>query len=850
MKIKFAGDLARRFGPEHTIYVKTPNQAIRALCQLLPGFRTFLTGAHEQGIFFQILTPHHDKGITYEDLEFGCGEFTLVPIITGRLFGLGKAGGFLAILVGIALVAFAMSGFGLAAATIKASTFLTGLQSATISLGFGLIFTGAASLFAPGVPTGDSDLNSARGPDEAIVTGGENTTNGKPVPLVYGSFLVKGIPTISSNIKDNTGYWMGLLSEGTIGGISDIYLNGQNANGSNSGVERIESTNGNQTSKAISIVSSAGFNIPVSQSLNAQGGKYEDEDNNDPNMVIQRSFNNPDADTLVVRLAIGPVFQSKTVTTFGKNGKQTFNYREYTEDDDSNGADNPTQIEVRVLANGTLVATQRETYERILYITNEKFTFNVEGLARPITVAVERVDRQGPREPNNVTGKNSSRNYTWTKGVVTFISCDVTYNERLIYPKSALLAIKFREGELTRIPSVSAQVSGILVPQVSTNLNISYGASRNPAYVLLDLLTNPLYGAGFREFTVDGIVISQAGIRFSDIDLASFRKAANYCIAHSIHFDAHIKGDTDALQLFRAVAATFQAQLVYAGGFVTLVVDDQIADEGDIRLFSPANTIAEDEGGPHFSYEGTSKSSRSTAAEVSFVDASNFYESGHVLVEDYGAIDRYGYNLTKIRALGCTSRQQAERMGRYTVATNTLNTETVTFKAGPEAATLLPGDVVLVLDKLKTGVESGGRIISATTTSITTDRTLTSATYSTGNWFVYHYGSSGVTQKRAISSVSGSTITISGSFDSLPSSMGLWAIVNEDAVRQKPLYRVQTLKENGDGSFQVIAILYNHQKYSYINNSGSINMAAYSVPSSAKRAQSVDRNTITLTIRG
>jgi len=240
-------------------------------------------------------------------------------------------------------------------------------------------------------------------------------------------------------------------------------------------------------------------------------------------------------------------------------------------------------------------------------------------------------------------------------------------------------------------------------------------------------------------------------------------------------FDAHIKGDTDALQLFRAVAATFQAQIVYAGGFVTLVVDDQIADEGDIRLFSPANTIAEDEGGPHFSYEGTSKSSRSTAAEVSFVDSSNFYETGHVLVEDYAAIDRYGYNITKIRALGCTSRQQAERMGRYTVATNTLNTETVTFKAGPEAATLLPGDVVLVLDKLKTGVESGGRIISATTTSITTDRTLTSATYSTGNWFIYHYGSSGVTQKRAISSVSGSVITISGSFSSLPSSMGLWA---------------------------------------------------------------------------
>ena len=158
MQIKFAGEIGRRFGASHEFAVKTPNEAIRVLCQLVPGFRSFLTSAHERGIFFQIITSNQEDGITYDDLGLGCQSFTLVPVITGNFFGLfgGGGGGFLQILAGIALVAFAMTGFGFVTFG-GVGTLSAGIQSATMALGIGLLFTGVASLFAPGVPTNKTE---------------------------------------------------------------------------------------------------------------------------------------------------------------------------------------------------------------------------------------------------------------------------------------------------------------------------------------------------------------------------------------------------------------------------------------------------------------------------------------------------------------------------------------------------------------------------------------------------------------------------------------------------------------------------------------------------------------------
>ena len=147
MDIKLEGVAGKRFGRNHKLAVSNPKEAIRALCQLIPGFREFLTSAHELGIFFQIITSHSSNN-SYEELGLGCSSFSLVPVITGAM-GLFKNIGL--ILVGVLLVALSMGVLGVTFSA-TAGTISAGLQTAIMSLGFALIFTGIAGLFAPGAP--------------------------------------------------------------------------------------------------------------------------------------------------------------------------------------------------------------------------------------------------------------------------------------------------------------------------------------------------------------------------------------------------------------------------------------------------------------------------------------------------------------------------------------------------------------------------------------------------------------------------------------------------------------------------------------------------------------------------
>ena len=865
MKIRLEGVAGKRFGYEHKLNVRTPNEAIKALCHLLPGFRAFLTSAHEFGIYFQLLTSNNSIG--YDHLAFGTSEMTLVPVITGSFFG----NPFFKILLGIALVAFAMTGFG----TVAAGSFMAGVQSATMSLGFGLVFTGIAGLFAPGVPEA-SRKDEGLPADQAITNAASATAaDGTPVPVVYGETLVTRMPVVSSYIQDGAdfdepeGFWMGVVSEGEIEGFAgsqddNLFFNGLKA--SAAGVKDIQFTDGTQTSSsALDLLQNQGFHLRVGARFPIAGGSYEDRlsESVSPNTTEIRSINNPYADKIRVRVAEGAFYQTKTRSVVS-NGKTTSSFREYTDTDDSGGADNPLRYTVTAFANG--VEFYQKEFPKRTFIEKDESTpdpddtkeeirmvnkvlsnevavheIPITGRQHPISVKIERIDRGEPRGPKVKKGGNSSTQFGWVKGDITWLSMEVLWNEKLVYPFTSMLACSFPAGATTSLPAITAKIRGRKVPVVGRNLSINYEYSRNPACVVLDLLTNTRYGAGQRTFTTNAPlsqVVHQPGIRlellndgsvsYTDVDLASFYKAQQYCDKHNITFDATIAGDADTLELLRSITSTFQGQLIYIGGAITVVIDDQVKDNQieEYRLFTEANVIQETSSesieAPCFIYEGTSRKARSTAVQVSYIDSSNFYKETKVLVEDREAMQKYGYNLKKIRALGCTDRNLAKRLGRYTLATNIRSTETVAFKVGPEGAMLLPGDVCIIGDPLKTRIESGGRIISAIPGQLLVDRELTSNnSYGSGDWKLYTYTNAGVAQKNTVSSVTGSSINIQGSFSSLPSSNMMWILVNEgstnNSANQFNRYRVQKISEDVDGTFSIIGIKYDHAKYDYVN---------------------------------
>ena len=826
MKITLEGVAGKRFGREHHLSVRNPNEALRALCQLIPGFREFLTSAHEFGIFFQVVTNNNNE-VNYEGLGLGCKSFSLVPVITGALnFSFRNIG---LVLVGVLLVAVSMGAFGItygAAGTISA-----GLKTAAFSLGVALIFTGIAGLFAPGVPEEGKQEGSES--DDAVFRGGSGTASqGTPIPLLYGEFLCQNMPIISSYVDGTKGHLLHIVSEGEIEGLAtgsfskDIYLNGlQSASSSASSVAL---TTGNQTSKVITGIDSAGFHLAVGQTLQFTG-------NSDPNPQIIRSFNQPDADRLSIRILRGPSYQIRNKSP-KSGGSASTSYRNYDKTADGFKATNFLTWNIRVVdANGGVIKDETVQDRGVLKarkIYDGLQDIDITGRAQPIAITLTRLDKDEVPDPLNYEGGANNYSHQWVKGDVQFVAADVMWDEKLVYPRSALLGMEFNVGEFSSMPTVQGLFKGIKVPTLDSNLKISYAFSKNPAYILLDLLTNPRYGCGGRVYTPFGpgnpAPVSQPGINIEDIDLASFLVAANYCDANHIEFNGYINRKSDALDLIRSVASTFQGSLIYAGGYTSLIIDKrlELVDEAQFRLYSEANTIQEtDDSGevtePCFTYEGTAKKARTTAVEVSYVEPNEFYIERKESIEDRNAIDRFGYNQKTVRALGCTSRQQARRLGRYILGSNQLNTETVTFKVSTEGAMVIPGDICLIADPLKTRMSGGGRILFASQNQLVTDRVLTNVP--TSNLYLYTYGSTGIAQRNEVSSVSGSTISINGTFSQIPTTMQMWILATNNDRDTFRRYRIQSVKENDNGTYEIIGILYADRKFDYVETEDDLN---------------------------
>lgn len=860
MEITLEGVVGKRFGRKHHLDVRNPNEAIRSLCQLIPGFREYLTSAHEHGIFFQIKTEHNSS-TNYDDLGLGCEVFTLVPVITGALnFNARNIG---LIVIGLILIALAMPGFIItygAAGTISAA-----VQTAVMSLGFALVFTGIAGLFGPGLPTdGKAEGSEA---NEAIFSGGAPTANaGSCIPLLYGEFLATNMPIVSSYIDNNKGNLLTIISEGPIEGMpngsnTDLYFNGLQVGSSS--VSNIQFTDGTQSTKVIDVVKSAGFHLGVNATL-------QKSETGDPNPQIIRSFNQVDGDTLSVRILRGPSYQVRQSSSNEGGAPQT-KYRRY-DDTPHDSVDLPSEgnqylrWNLRVIDNDGDIIYNKQVSDRGPLKAVKLFTpipeIDISNASPPISIQLTRLDKGDIPDPESHRGGANTYSFTWVKGDVQFVSADITWSEKLVYPSTALLGVQFEAGEFTQMPKVQGLFRGIKVPTLNRSLKVSYAWSDNPAYVLLDLLTNPRYGLGRREYTTTGpdpVDRVSPGISIQDIDLASFKVAADYCNERvgngkRFTFNGYINRDSDALDIIRSVASSFNASLIYAGGFLTLILDREIqsSDVTGYRLYSEANTIQElDDNGevsePCFTYEGTGRKARTTAIQVSFINPNQFYTENKEVVEDAEAIERYGFNQQSVRALGCTNREQARRLGRYILASNTLCTETVSFKVGTEGAMLLPGDICLIADPLKTRITSGGRIKSASASRLITDRSIT-ATTSTGDWYLYTYGNTGIAQRNRVSSHRGDTINIEGTFSSVPTSSQMWVLVNESNENKFRRYRVQSVKEEANGTYLVIGILYTDRKFDFIET-GSLDYGRSSRTYYKSRNPAISKQSISFGIR-
>ncbi|CTZ36209.1 tail protein (partial) of prophage CP-933X [Escherichia coli] len=197
-------------------------------------------------------------------------------------------------------------------------------------------------------------------------------------------------------------------------------------------------------------------------------------------------------------------------------------------------------------------------------------------------------------------------------------------------------------------------------------------------------------------------------------------------------------------------------------------------------------------------------------------------------MEDPEAILRYGRNLLKMDAFGCTSRGQAHRAGLWVIKTELLETQTVDFTLGSQGLRHTPGDIIEICDNDYAGTMTGGRVLSidAATRTLTLDREVTLP--ETGTSAVNLINGSGkpvsvdITAHPAPDRIQVSTLP-----DGVET-YGVWGL-SLPSLRRR-LFRCVSVRENTDGTFAITAVQHVPEKEAIVDNgarfepqSGSLN---------------------------
>jgi predicted phage tail protein len=196
VKVKLLGELGRRFGRSYEFLALSPKEVLSALSNQLDGFRDYLRGAHENGVFFKLVTADPD-GIDYNECMMPCDTLVIAPVITGA-GGSGMSIG--KILLGAVLIGLTfIPGVGIALAGALGPALAGAIGTALFSIGGTLLFGGIAELLTP-TPKQPKETEQSFLFDRAV----DLTSQGLPIPLLYGEFLAVSPLVISSAISTET----------------------------------------------------------------------------------------------------------------------------------------------------------------------------------------------------------------------------------------------------------------------------------------------------------------------------------------------------------------------------------------------------------------------------------------------------------------------------------------------------------------------------------------------------------------------------------------------------------------------------------------------------------------------
>ncbi|EOB9924956.1 phage tail protein, partial [Escherichia coli] len=333
--------------------------------------------------------------------------------------------------------------------------------------------------------------------------------------------------------------------------------------------------------------------------------------------------------------------------------------------------------------------------------------------------------------------------------------------------------------------------------------------SNNMAWCLWDMLTHPRYGMGKR-------------LGAADVDKWALYVIGQYCdqsvpdgfggTEPRITCNAWLTTQRKAWDVLSDFCSAMRCMPVWNGQTLTFV-QDRPSDK--VWTYNRSNVVMPDDGAP-FRYSFSALKDRHNAVEVNWIDPDNGWETATELVEDTQAIARYGRNVTKMDAFGCTSRGQAHRAGLWLIKTELLETQTVDFSVGAEGLRHVPGDVIEICDDDYAGISTGGRVlaVNSQTRTLTLDREITLP--SSGTTLISLVDGSGNPVSVEVQSVTdGLKVKVNRVPDGV-AEYSVWGL-KLPTLRQR-LFRCVSIRENDDGTYAITAVQHVPEKEAIVDN--------------------------------
>ena len=427
----------------------------------------------------------------------------------------------------------------------------------------------------------------------------------------------------------------------------------------------------------------------------------------------------------------------------------------------------------------------------------------------------------------------------------------ITYTNNT-YPNSALAAIRVNAEQFSSIPQRSYIIRGIKT-KIPNNCTVDSNTGRLiydgtawngtfqaatwnscPAFALYDLLISNRYGLG------DHISESQ----LSKFDFYAASKYANELVADGFggsgqeaRFSCNIaiRSRAEAFDLINSMTSVFRAMSYWSAGSLAISQDKPVTSSS--CLFTLANVTPEG-----FVYQGSSQKTRATTVVVKYFDM-NLRNYAYEEVKDdasmFNGIAKYGKIVKNVEAFACTSRGQANRVGRWMIYSEAQETETVTFATSIDSGVICrPGQVIDIADPVKSGFRRGGRIKAATVSDITVDGTNGVDTDlpqgdSLGYTRTLHVlQPDGSVESRPVSSISGSIITSETDFSTAPNVNSLWILETTGGTPaqniQTTQWRVISVTEEDGNVYAINALSYNSSKYANVESGVALTVRDFS----------------------